>query len=615
MVVDTLTRVQIKLKELYKLCYTIVIFYCRQDRGRRADDAIFRRRTGEQHWSKVLQVNRDCTVPFNLLGKSLKHGNGCVCCSPTFTPKRPKRAFRSHSLGPTGGLWNSVTNRVRKWINSKRKYEISPTDNAIAADRLLKRDEQTTAESDVRVTSSHHHHHHHHHPQLHRDHRQQDNVTQVGLPMCEVETVVDVSPVDKRFNEVEGAPGGFGCGQGVQLTAHLLQPSGISNRQLFRASLYKHRERKLSGNSIGKQPLTGTTSCPPNSAMKYKDAHIRQWRSCPSLRRGDSIEGDGFEDVDLPFLREMEFKRTAAEGKTSVDDFSISFSDLQLLECLRTGRRCRIYRGRWHGDVTVHLFGGMQSSETSTFWCNLTKLYRIRHENVILFMGACTDPPNMAVITSMPKGMSLYENIYTTKDKLNMHTKVQILQQISLGMGYLHAKGIVLRKLNTKNVFLGSKVKISVMDWGMSDIRHNRSDYASVPRGHLTYVAPEILCTMKTIPPRLVATTPYTYESDVFAFGTLMYEVMNGDFPYIDIPVESLIWQVGQGRRQCLEKLPCSAGLKTIIEDCWAQESIYRPDFLEISKDIHKNSPMYKKHSCSEPGRLHRTGTSIKRNW
>ena len=239
---------------------------------------------GEQHWTKVLQVNRDCPVPYNLLGKSFTHGNGCACCSPTYCHKRQKHVFRSRSLGPTGGLWNSVTNRVRKWIHSKRKYEISPTDNAIS-DRPVKRDEHTMAETESRTHTPRHH------PLLHRgDHRQGVNAARAGLPTCEVETVADISPVNKEFNEVEGAPGFLSCDPRMQLTANLLQPTGISNRQLFRASLYKHRERKLSGISIGRQPLTGTTSCPPNSAIKSHDAHIRQWRSCPCLTR-DCVEG------------------------------------------------------------------------------------------------------------------------------------------------------------------------------------------------------------------------------------------------------------------------------------------------------------------------------------
>ena len=52
---------------------------------------------------------------------------------------------------------------------------------------------------------------------------------------------------------------------------------------------------------------------------------------------------------------------------------------------------------------------------------------------------------------------------------MNMHSKIGVLRQIAQGMGYLHAKGIVLRKLNTKNVFIGESGaggKECVWVWG-----------------------------------------------------------------------------------------------------------------------------------------------------
>ena len=47
-------------------------------------------------------------------------------------------------------------------------------------------------------------------------------------------------------------------------------------------------------------------------------------------------------------------------------------------------------------------------------------------------------------------------------------------RQVAQGMGYLHAKGIVLRKLNSRNVYLDHKVKLCLMDYGMADKRLDR---------------------------------------------------------------------------------------------------------------------------------------------
>jgi kinase suppressor of Ras 2 len=48
------------------------------------------------------------------------------------------------------------------------------------------------------------------------------------------------------------------------------------------------------------------------------------------------------------------------------------------------------------------------------------------------------------------------------------------IRQVAQGMGYLHARGIVIRKLNSKNVYLEPKVKLCVIDYGMAEREFDR---------------------------------------------------------------------------------------------------------------------------------------------
>ncbi len=74
----------------------------------------------------------------------------------------------------------------------------------------------------------------------------------------------------------------------------------------------------------------------------------------------------------------------------------------------------------------------------------------------------------------MLKGKSLYEQIHLTSEKVSLHTRVTVARQVAQGMGYLHAKGIILHKLNSKNVYLEPKVKLCLMDYGMAEIKYDR---------------------------------------------------------------------------------------------------------------------------------------------
>lgn len=56
---------------------------------------------------------------------------------------------------------------------------------------------------------------------------------------------------------------------------------------------------------------------------------------------------------------------------------------------------------------------------------------KTRHENLVLFMGACMKPPRLAIVTSLSKGNTLYTHIHLRKDKFNMNKTTIIAQQIA----------------------------------------------------------------------------------------------------------------------------------------------------------------------------------------
>ena len=58
-----------------------------------------------------------------------------------------------------------------------------------------------------------------------------------------------------------------------------------------------------------------------------------------------------------------------------------------------------INRGHWHGEVLIHTFKDTQDNDISNFWDTIAQLCMVRHENIVLFMGACVDAPNLSVIT------------------------------------------------------------------------------------------------------------------------------------------------------------------------------------------------------------------------
>lgn len=115
-------------------------------------------------------------------------------------------------------------------------------------------------------------------------------------------------------------------------------------------------------------------------------------------------------------------------------EWDIPYEELKMGDVIGTGRFGTVYRGYWHGDVAVKVLNMSYLSDEKTleqFKCEVSTFRKTRHENVILFMGACMQPPKLAIVTSLSKGMTLYTHIHLRKDKFNMNKTTIVAQQIS----------------------------------------------------------------------------------------------------------------------------------------------------------------------------------------
>jgi serine/threonine protein kinase len=81
--------------------------------------------------------------------------------------------------------------------------------------------------------------------------------------------------------------------------------------------------------------------------------------------------------------------------------------------------------GHWHGEVMIHRY---TSNHLEKFLRDVHTLSKIRHENIALFMGACMEPPNLAVVTCIRTGDSLHTALRTRK--LSYAAKIHIAKQV-----------------------------------------------------------------------------------------------------------------------------------------------------------------------------------------
>nr|XP_017453158.1 kinase suppressor of Ras 1 isoform X5 [Rattus norvegicus] len=320
-------------------------------------------------------------------------------------------------------------------------------------------------------------------------------------------------------------------------------------------------------------------------------------------------EDDEDEIDDLPSSRRHwrgPISRKASQTSVYLQEWDIPFEQVELGEPIGQGRWGRVHRGRWHGEVAIRLLemDGHNQDHLKLFKKEVMNYRQTRHENVVLFMGACMNPPHLAIITSFCKGRTLHSFVRDPKTSLDINKTRQIAQEIIKGMGYLHAKGIVHKDLKSKNVFYDNG-KVVITDFGLFGIsgvvrEERRENQLKLSHDWLCYLAPEIVREM--IPGRDEDQLPFSKAADVYAFGTVWYELQARDWPFKHQPAEALIWQIGSGEgvKRVLASVSLGKEVGEILSACWAFDLQERPSFSLLMDMLEKLPKLNRR--LSHPG-------------
>ncbi|XP_063363991.1 kinase suppressor of Ras 2-like [Cydia amplana] len=305
------------------------------------------------------------------------------------------------------------------------------------------------------------------------------------------------------------------------------------------------------------------------------------------------------------------------QNSLSLKEWDIPYDELILLDVIGKGRFGTVYRGCWHGAVAVKLLHVQTLSDHAipldTFKHEVATFRKTRHENLVLFMGACMKPPRLAIVTSLCGGMTLHMHIHLRKDKFNPNKSLSIAQQVTQGMGYLHARGILHKDLRTKNIFVENGRAI-ITDFGLFSVtklcfgNNARGDSLGIPPGWLCYLAPEL---MRALRPHTSLHLPFSKQTDVYAFGTVWYELLCLDFPFKGQPAEAIIWQVGKGVKQALGNMSSTKDVKDMLMSCWAYQPSSRPDFASLLASFEKLPRKRLARSPSHPVNMSRSAEAI----
>lgn len=119
-------------------------------------------------------------------------------------------------------------------------------------------------------------------------------------------------------------------------------------------------------------------------------------------------------------------------------------------------------------------------------------------------------------------------------------------------ISYIHSKNILHNDLSTRNILLSTDMNIKICDFGFSTFPES----ISLGRAETRYGPPT--------PPQVETALP---ASDLFAIGSLFFEILSGERPFDDVDSASVERRYENHNFPSLENI--DPNYAKIIDDCW----------------------------------------------
>jgi serine/threonine protein kinase len=225
-----------------------------------------------------------------------------------------------------------------------------------------------------------------------------------------------------------------------------------------------------------------------------------------------------------------------------------------------------------------------QGADRSELYGEALKLARIaRHPNIVEIIGVEWINGDPYVVLPFCNG-TLFDFLQSTK-RLDSSVVSAFVLQIANGLDFLHREAQLLHlDLKPSNVLLSKDGQCLLSDFGLAKYLPepqptgiHRDLFTSGIMGTVAYMSPEHFVSRKL-----------TDKSDVFALGTMMFEMITGKHPFLKPTLEetvtSILYESPSFSWFETRRLP--AVLKRTCLSCLAKNPAHRPSAKDVASQI-----------------------------
>ena len=186
------------------------------------------------------------------------------------------------------------------------------------------------------------------------------------------------------------------------------------------------------------------------------------------------------------------------------------------------GGFARVFRAKRNTDnktVAVKIPISLDEGTGRSFLREITSWQRLNHENIITLYDA-----NILPIPYLEMEYASSGSLDQMNKPVDVDTASEIVLEITEGLSYSHAQGVIHRDLKPMNILLTEDLTPKISDWGLSKIiaeSKTTSIYGFSP----LYGSPEQISPKKFGKP--------DERTDIYQLGVIFYELLTGRTPFV----------------------------------------------------------------------------------
>ena len=154
-----------------------------------------------------------------------------------------------------------------------------------------------------------------------------------------------------------------------------------------------------------------------------------------------------------------------------------------------------------------------------------------------MLMGYIPNIPDIYIVFEYVQQGSLFNMLHINQSSITTAQRIRIAVDSSCAFEYMHHLGIVHRDIKSHNVLIDSSFNVKVCDFGLAKFNVSSSMFpyfssynliqADIGKGSMQYAG-----TPTYMAPELFQKRSYDQSVDVFAFGSLLWEILCRRVPY-----------------------------------------------------------------------------------